>query len=133
MTYCKSKYGAVAVKAACAASEGVDPIAAWKASAAKIFLGSPSGEHKSCPKSAFLGLAESGEIVGVEPGKYTKSRDNRKYAETALKLLRENESWAKSPQELWLHVMEGSNKKHNSQMDVVIALWSAKKFVGQAM
>lgn len=127
MTHCKSKYGAIAVEAACAASEGVDPIAAWKASAAKIFLDSPSGELKVCPKSAFLGLAESGEIAGVEPGKYTKSIDNRKYAETALTLLRENESWAKSPLKLWLRVMDGSNKKHNCQMDVVIALWSAKK------
>ena len=133
MTHHKSKYGAVAVEAACAASEGVDPIAAWKASAAKIFLGSPSGEHKGCPRSAFLGLAESGEISGVKPGNYTRSIDNKRYAETALKLLRENESWTKSPLELWLHVMEGQNKKHNSQMDVVIALWHAKKIVGQSI
>ncbi|MCK9634944.1 MAG: hypothetical protein M0R41_01520 [Methylobacter tundripaludum] len=131
MTYGKSKYGVVAVEAACFASEGVDPIAAWKASAARMFPDSPSCEHKGCPKSTFLGLAESGEIAGVKSGKYTKSMDNRTYAETALKLLRENESWAQSPRELWLRVIEGSNKKHNSQMDVVIALWRAKKFVGQ--
>jgi hypothetical protein len=27
--------------------------------------------------------------------------------------------------------LEGSKKRHNSQMDVVTALWYAKKFVGQ--
>ena len=131
MTHSESKYAIVAVEAACAASEGAHPIAAWKASAAKIFVDSPSGERKSCPKSAFLGLAESGQIAGVKQGKYTKSTDNKRYAETALTLLRANESWGKSPLELWLRVMDGSNKKHNSQMDVVIALWRAKKFVGQ--
>jgi hypothetical protein len=133
MTNLESKYAKVAIEAACAASDGVHPIAAWKASAAKEFLGSPSSEHKSCPKSAFLGLAESGEIIGIKQGKYTKSTDNKRYAEAALKLLRANESWAKSPLELWLRVMEDSNKKHNNQMDVVIALWRAKKFIGQGM
>jgi hypothetical protein len=131
----KSKYGIVAVEAACAcaASDDVDPLRAWKVAAAKIFSGSPSGEQKSCPKSAFLGLAESGEIAGVKQGQYTKSKDNKRYAETALKLLRSNESLAKNPLELWLSVMEmeGSNKKHNNQMDVVIALWCAKKIVDQ--
>ncbi len=132
MTTPESKYAKVAIEAARAASDGVHPITAWKASAAKVFLSSPSGEHKSCPKSVFLGLAESGEITGIKQGKYTKSTANKKYAETALKLLRADESLAKSPRELWLRVMENSNKKHNNQMDVVIALWHAKNFVGQA-
>ena len=64
-----SKYGIIAVEAACEASHGVDPLTAWKASAAKIFSDSPSSEHKGCPKSAFLGLAELGEIAGIKPGK----------------------------------------------------------------
>jgi len=37
-----SKYGIIAVEAACAASHGVDPLTAWKVSAAKIFADSPS-------------------------------------------------------------------------------------------
>ena len=75
-----SKYGIIAVEAANAASNGVQPEIAWKASAAKIFAHSPTSEHKGCPKSAFLGLAELGEIAGVKPGKYTKSIDNKRYA-----------------------------------------------------
>lgn len=133
MIYSKSKYALVAVEAACAASQSAQPISAWKAAAAKIFIDSPSSEHKSCPKSVFLGLAEAGEIIGVKKGKYTLSKNNKRYAEIALMLLRSNESLAKSPLDLWLRVMEveGANIKHNSQMDVVIALWQAKKIVAQ--
>ena len=125
-----SKYGIIAVEGACAASNGVDPLNAWQASAAKIFADSPSSEHKSCPKSAFLGLAELGEIAGVKPGEYTKSIDNKRYAKDALALLRSNDSWSKDPLTLWNRVMGGVDKKHNYQMDVVIALWEARMFVG---
>ena len=126
-----SKYGIIAVEAACAASHGVDPLTAWQVSAAKIFSDSPASEHKGCPKSAFLGLAELGEIAGVKPGKYTKSIDNKRYAKDALALLRENDSFSKDPLILWKRVMCGVDKSHNSQMEVVIALWEARKFVGQ--
>ena len=65
-----SKYGIIAVEAACAASHGVSPLTAWQVSEAKkMFADSPASEHKGCPKSAFLGLAELGEIAGVKPGK----------------------------------------------------------------
>ena len=127
----KSKYGIIAVEAASAASHGVDPLTAWQVSAAKIFAHSPTSEHKGCPKSAFLGLAELGEIAGVKPGKYTKSIDNKKYAKDALVLFREDDSCSKAPLILWKRVMGGVDKSHNSQMDVVIALWEARKFVGQ--
>ena len=76
-----SKYGIIAVEAACAASNGVHPEMAWKASAAKIFPNSPASEHKGCPKSAFLGLAELGEIAGVK----SKSIDNKRYADSTPK------------------------------------------------
>ena len=109
-----SKYGIIAVEAACAASKGVHPEIAWQASAAKIFSDSPSSEHKGCPKSAFLGLAELGEIAGVEPGKYTKSIDNKRYAKDALALLRENDSCSNDPLTLWTRVMDGVDKSHNS-------------------
>ena len=126
-----SKYGIIAVEAACAASHGVETLTAWRASAAKIFADSPASEHKGCPKSAFLGLVELGEIAGVKPGKYTKSIDNKRYAKEALALLREDDSLSKDPIALWKRVMGGVDKSHNSQMDVVIALWEARKFVGQ--
>ena len=126
-----SKYGIIAIEAACAASHDVDPLTAWQVSAAKIFADSPSSEHKGCPKSAFLGLAELGEIAGVNPGKYTKSIDNKRYAKDALALLREDDSLSNDPLGLWRRVMGGVDKSHNCQMDVVFALWEARKFIGQ--
>ena len=126
-----SKYGIIAVEAACAASKGVHPEIAWQASAAKIFSDSPSSEHKGCPKSAFLGLAELGEIAGVKPGKYTKSIDNKRYAKEALALLREDDSLSDAPSELWKRAIGGVYKSHNSHINVVIALWESRKFVDQ--
>lgn len=96
-----SKYGLVAVQAAIASSEGMNPIEAWNYSAATI-LDSPSSINKSCPKSTFLGLAELGVILGIKQGEYTKSVENKKYAQLALELLRENNSWANNPLKLWL-------------------------------
>ncbi len=104
------------------------PLDAWNYSAATIF-DSPSSISKSCPKSTFLGLAELGVISGIKSGEYTKSVVNKKYAQLALDLLRENNSWANNPSKLWEQIIAGSVKKHNSQMDVVIALWQAKMFI----
>ena len=59
----ESKYAKVALQAASLASTGTSPVSAWKTAAAEVFSSSPSGERKSCPKSAFLGLAEAGEIA----------------------------------------------------------------------
>ena len=126
-----SKYGIVAVQAASDASKGMHPLDAWKSSAARVFKNNTSCISKSCPKSTFLGLAELGVISGISPGEYTKSVENKKYAESALKLLRENSLWTNNPLRLWEHIMDGTEKKHNSQMDVVIALWQAKLFIEQ--
>jgi hypothetical protein len=131
MTQDTSKYGQIAVDAALAASVGVSPVAAWDAVAARLFSGSPSAMRKNCPKSAFLGLAEAGQIVGISPGCYTRSKDNKRYAEAALQLLRADPTWAANAGALWIRIMAGTVKQHNSQMDVVIALWRAKRFIGQ--
>jgi hypothetical protein len=40
-------------------------------------------------------------------------------------------SLAQDPDALWRLVMQGEVKRHKSQMNVVISLWNAKKFVGQ--
>ena len=124
-----SKYGIVALEATSAASKGLHPLDAWNASAVRVFKNNPSCIIKSCPKSTFLGLAQLGVISGIKPGEYTKSIENKKYAESALKLLRENSSWSNNPLKLWERIMNGVEKKHNSQMDVVIALWQAKLFI----
>jgi hypothetical protein len=64
--------------------------------------------------------------VGVERGDYTNSRDNKRYATRAIGLLRADDSLADDRGRLWSLVMKGeeAEKRHNSQMDVVISLWS---------
>lgn len=122
-----TKYAQVALNASQQAALGVHPAAAWEAEAAKAFAGKPSAETKNCPKSAFLALAEIGFLTNVKQGKYTKSVDNKRYAQAALTLLQADSSWAAKPKELWSKVAEGSGtKRHNGQMDVVIALWATK-------
>lgn len=128
----ESKYAAVALRAADAAAKGENPVSAWESAAEWIFPESPTSQQKSCPKSTFLGLAEAGELIGVPTGIYTRSEHNKRYALTALNLIRANKSNSLVPTDLWLKVMhiEGTGKQHNAQMDVVIGLWHAKKIVG---
>lgn len=121
-----TSYPRVAIEASRLAATGVDPVKAWSNRAAEVFVDKPAAEVKNCPKSAFLGLAEAGLIKGVPPGQYTRSVDNRRYAEAAVQLLFDNPAWSVDPQGLWSAVAEQDGKKrHNGQMHVVIALWRA--------
>jgi hypothetical protein len=128
-----TKYSMIAMKAVETASKGMHPITAWETAAAEVFPNSPSGRAKACPKSSFLGLAENGFLTGIPSGRYTKSESNKRYAIVALQLLRGDNSLSINPKTLWSKVMliEGAEKVHNHQMEVVAALWRAKKFVGQ--
>lgn len=121
-----TKYARVALEASRLAATGKHPVKAWSDMAAEVFVGRPAAEGKACPKSTFLGLAEAGLIKGVPPGAYTRSVDNRRYAEAAVRRLFDNAAWATDPQRLWSAVAEqGGKKRHNGQMHVVIALWRA--------
>lgn len=72
-----------------------------------------------------MGLCEEGLVRGVPKGNYTyKSNSlNKAYAVEAVKLLKANPELAKDRNSLWQEVMQGAKKSHNSQMDVVLALW----------
>ncbi|WP_136418594.1 hypothetical protein [Herbaspirillum sp. ST 5-3] len=129
--YPQTKFGITALRAADLASRGVAPADAWRSAALSIFPDSLANQVKGCPKSAFLGLAEAGHIDGILPGKYTTSVDNKRYAVDALRLLQANPALADKPDELWQRVLKGDHKRHNNQMNVVIALWKARKFVCQ--
>jgi hypothetical protein len=82
------------------------------------------GRKKSCPKSTFLGLCEEGLIQDVPRGSYTRSHLNKEYALRALQLLKDDTARKWTSGALWRVVMAGEEKKPNSQMEVVIALWS---------
>jgi len=118
-----SKYRQVALAAFLDAKNGTPPMDAWKASAAKS---QPSSRDKGCPRCAFLGLAEGGLLQGIPSGAYTTSQENKRYALEAVRLLKRNPQLSKDIKKLWQLSVKGVPKKHNGQMDVVVALWDAK-------
>jgi hypothetical protein len=118
-----NKYGEVAIKAA---KEKGNPKDNWLKEVQKAFFDSESSQKKSCPKSTFLGLCQEGLVKGIAKGNYTKSIDNKAYAIEAIKILKGNSKTIYTPKELWIKTKKELfiiKKDHNSQMDVVLALW----------
>jgi hypothetical protein len=121
-------YGKVAISAVTKiTSRGNAPAEAWNAAAIERFKPGGRSIDKACPRNAFLGLCEEGLLKGVQPGTYTKSALNKKYAVQAVKILKEKRQPITS-RELWNGVLQNLGadlfKRHNSQMDVVLALWN---------
>ncbi|GLB51338.1 hypothetical protein NBRC110019_03770 [Neptunitalea chrysea] len=114
-----NEYGEVAINVA--KTKG-NPEENWKAEVKKDFFDSISSQKKNCPKSAFLGLCEKGLVKGIPEGKYTRSIDNKAYAVKAIDILKSNTKTTYTPKELWEELNLG-DKRPNSQMDVVLALW----------
>lgn len=120
-----NKYGFAAKEATLM---GGNPVESWEI-AVKDFE-SKSAKIKGCPKNSFLGLCEAGLVKGIKPGSYFKRKRenlNKKYAIKAVELLALDSNLAKK--ELWKKVREElsiGEKEHNSQMDVVLALWDKK-------
>lgn len=122
------KYGEAAIEAATLAAKSGHPVEAWKLAAIHKFPDSKSSRDKGCPRAAFLGLCEDGYVRGVRPGSYTRSANNKRYAVDALLILKADPHLANSSvNQLWKRVMQGTEKKHNYQMDIVLALWWAGK------
>ena len=88
----------------------------------RLYPTSPTARKKGCPRGAFLGLCEEGLVKGIPAGRYTSSKDNKVYAVRAAALLMEGkQSWSTTA--LWREVTNDPERTHNSQMDVVLALW----------
>ena len=108
------------------------PRDAWRESCEKKFGEKREATRKPCPHGAYLGLCEDGEINGVNKGDYMRSRlgrkKNKEYAVEAVKLLRSYPHLASDKKQLWEKVREKTcaetTLRHNSQLDVVLALWS---------
>jgi len=123
-----NKYGLAAKEATLM---GGNPVESWEM-AVKDF-DSESAKIKGCPKNAFLGLCEDGLVKDIKPGSYFIRKNenlNKKYAIKAVELLdldsnlSKNELWEKVREELSLGEL-----RHNSQMDVVLALWNERLIV----
>lgn len=96
----------------------------------KLYPTSAAARKKSCPRGAFLGLCEEGLVKGIPAGRYTTSKDNKAYAVRAVALLTEG-TQLRSTSSLWRAVTNGVDKAHNSQMDIVLALWNNHLIVGK--
>jgi hypothetical protein len=118
-----NRYGEGALMAARHRSSGdVNPVARWESAMENLYPTSPAARKKGCPRGAFLGLCEAGLVKGIPAGRYTASKDNKAYAVRAAELLAEGtQSWSTSA--LWKAVSNDPEKTHNSQMDIVLALW----------
>lgn len=126
-----SKFGRNAVGAVLRAKEGnLSPKDAWNLEAAETFREAPASRVKGCPREAFLGLCDAGMVrgVSVKQEEGTRRRPNRDYARTAARMLSTEPGIALLPKtEIWRRVLAElelpTGKKHNSQIDVVLALW----------
>jgi len=103
-------YAKSAIKAFEYMKNGFEKEEAWKKAVCE-FTKSIESQKKPCPKNAFFGL------VGAADTK------NALYARKALDILRSNPNHNYSIDELWPLVVDGP-KRHDSQMDVVLALWN---------
>lgn len=106
---------------------------AWRTIAEEVFASSEDGRRKTCPREAFLGLCQAGLIRGVSAASCVESDSglNRGYAREAVRLLKADPDLAHgSPTKLWRRVMKelraDETKRHNHQMDVVLALWNKR-------
>ena len=118
-----NKYGQTALKAAQNYKSSYS-ITEIYARAAKEIFDTKSSQEKGCPKGTFLGLCEEGLVKGIPRGNYTKSVKNKEYALQAIEILKWADNKTYTPKELWAELNLG-DKRSNSQMDVVLALWDA--------
>jgi hypothetical protein len=116
-----NKYGLTALKSVKNHKDSYSIIEIWSGSVKEVFE-TKSAQEKSCPKNTFLGLCEEGLVKGISKGNYTKSVKNKEYATRAVEILKQNTQTTFTPKELW-DKLELGDKRHNSQMDVVLALW----------
>ncbi len=122
-----NKYGRAAVTAVTLYTSGnvSSPVAAWEIASSELFGAGTAAQKKACPRNAFLGLCAAGLVRGVPKGHYTSSQDNKRYALEAVKVLQSAPTVTTDAMRLWELVMRGERKRHNSQMNVVIALWTS--------
>lgn len=116
-----NKYGQTALKAVQNYKSAYAITEMYARAAKEIFVDSITSQEKGCPKGTFLGLCEAGLVKGIPKGNYTKSIKNKDYALQAIQILKQSNR-TYTPKELWAALNLG-DKRSNSQMDVVLALW----------
>ena len=124
-------YGRAACMAAdlVAAGESPEPRGAWHIAICRVTR-SATSRNKSCPRSTFLALCETGAVKGVPAGRYTASPDNKRYALKAWHALLANPELADSSSDLWRVATDGALKCQNGQLDVLLTLWKTDRLDG---
>ena len=128
-----NQYGEIAIAAVkiLLAKKIQDPKEAWEEASIRYLMEGSSSQKKVCPRNAFLGLCSAGLIRGINKGDYTKSEKNKSYVVEAVKILEQQSNLSKK--ELWRKVLDACSqnleKKHNQQMDVVLALFNKRQLV----
>ena len=119
-----NRYGEAAILAARQANTpGLTPKERWESAMEKLYPTSPAARRKGSPRGAFLGLCEEGLVQGIPAGRYSPPNDSKAYAVQAVALLKgAAQHWSRTA--LWQEVSKGSGKEHDSQIDVVLALWN---------
>lgn len=126
-----TKYAQAALAAAkLVAERKLTPEAAWDRAAEKVFPTQLAARAKSCPRRAFIALAKSLLVDGIPAPDGATGSKNGTYALEAAQALRQNPELINSKADLWART-SGAGKKHNSQMDVVVALWNEGYFTAQ--
>jgi hypothetical protein len=127
-----NRYGEAALMATQQGPSGdINPIARWQSAVERLYPTSATARKKSGPRGAFLGLCEEGLVKGIPAGTYKASRDNKAYAIRAVALLTEGtQHWSTSA--LWRAVTDGAGKTHDSQTDIVLALWNNNLILGKS-
>ena len=126
------KYGEAALIAARMETYGkaITPSDRWNEATKRLYPTSPSAQRKGGPRFAFLGLCEAGLVKGIAAGRYAPSNKNKAYALRAVGLLKADTH--RTVNALWAEVTDGEELPHNSQMDVVLALWKNDLIVRSA-
>lgn len=97
----------------------------WKETCRELEL-TESTTNKGCPKNAFIGVLRLLPLNINWKDKEIKKESNICYSQKAIEILKNNKNKEYSNKELWKEVLKELNiesKKHNGQMDVVLALW----------
>jgi hypothetical protein len=118
-----NRYGEAAIMATRQESPAdINPVARWETAMKALYPTSSAARKRARPRGAFLGLCEEGLVKGIPAGRYTPPNDNKAYAVRAVTLLVEGKQrWSTSA--LWKAVAKPV-ETHDSQMDVVLALWN---------
>jgi hypothetical protein len=118
-----NRYGEAALAAVRMETYGkaLTPLNRWQEATQKLYPTSVKAQRKGGPRLAFLSLCEAGLVKGIPAGQYAPSNKDKAYALRAVGLL--NAGTHKTVTSLWAEVTDGEAIEHNSQMDVVLALW----------